>query len=528
MALTARRSGRGRNRSIRQQPTTGSDRELIVIMAPGAEPTTLPQLMAAATGKRGAAPAVVADIKITPLFRNAAMPRAKASAARRPAAAGTTDLDKYFHVAAPDNQLDKLADSLLKREEVEAAYVKPKGEPPVDNGINDMPPSDDEPPAVTPDFTGRQLYLEAAPGGVDARYAWQFPGGRGQGVRIIDCEWGWRFTHEDLIQNQGGVVIGTPSFFTDHGTAVIGEIGGDLNSFGITGICSDSSVSAASFATLPTASVIRQAADRLQFGDILLLEIHRQGPDGSGSGQDGYIGIEWWPDDFAAIQYAVSQGIIVVEAAGNGARDLDAPIFEQPLPGFPAWWTNPFNPANPSSGAVLVGAGAPPPGTHGVDHGPDRSRLGFSNYGRRVDVQGWGREVTTTGYGDLQGGSNEDRWYTDRFSGTSSASPIIVGVLGCLQGILRARHRPELTPDDAIRILRATGSPQQDGPAGPRTQRIGNRPDLRQLIPLVLGSTPEELERMGEKSRLVTIGSEDGRVIINVNTSRVTLNINGD
>ena len=34
-------------------------------------------------------------------------------------------------------------------------------------------------------------------------------------------------------------------------------------------------------------------------------------------------------------------------------------------------------------------------------HGPDRSRLDFSNFGKAVDVQGWGREVTTCGYGDL-------------------------------------------------------------------------------------------------------------------------------
>src|SRR5207253_1895259 len=127
-------------------------------------------------------------------------------------------------------------------------------------------------------------------------------------------------------------------------------------------------------------------------GDILLLEIHRAGPGASGSGQDGYIAVEWWPDDLAAIRYAVARGILVVEAAGNGARDLDASIYNTPAAGFPSSWRNPFNPANPSSGAILVGAGAPPPGTHGHNHGPDRSRLDFSNYGRRLDTQGWGRE----------------------------------------------------------------------------------------------------------------------------------------
>jgi hypothetical protein len=131
---------------------------------------------------------------------------------------------------------------------------------------------------------------------------------------------------------------------------------------------------------------------------------------------------------------------------------------------------------------VVVGAGAPPPGTHGRNHGPDRSRLGFSNYGSVLDAQGWGREVTTCGYGDLQGGVNEDLWYTDQFSGTSSASPVVVGAIACTQGVLRARRRPVMSPARARDLLRATGSPQTNAPGRPRTQRIGNRPNLRALI----------------------------------------------
>src|SRR5207237_3049988 len=112
-------------------------------------------------------------------------------------------------------------------------------------------------------------------------------------------------------------------------------------------------------------------------------------------------------------------------------------------PGFPGTWSNPFARGTRDSGAIVVGAGAPPPGTHGRDHGPDRSRLDFSNYGSVIDVQGWGREVTTAAYGDLQGGVNEDVWYTDQFSGTSSASPIVVGAVGCLQGAMRSRGTPQ-------------------------------------------------------------------------------------
>lgn len=234
-----------------------------------------------------------------------------------------------------------------------------------------------------------------------------------------------------------------------------------------------------------SAGAIRKAADLLSAGDIILIELHRPGPNATGSGQFGFIAMEWWPDDYAAIRYATNKGVIVVEAAGNGSQDLDAAVYNTRPVGFPASWRNPFNPANPTSGAVVVGAGAPPPGTHGRNHGPDRSRLGFSNYGRRVDCQGWGREVTTTGYGDLQGGTNEDLWYTDTFSGTSSASPIVVGALACVQGVLRSQGGTLLTPARAITTLRATGSPQQNAPDRPATQRIGNRPNLRQLIPHV-------------------------------------------
>ena len=174
----------------------------------------------------------------------------------------------------------------------------------LNEAINDMEPALEAPPA-SPNFTARQGYLNTAPVGVDARYAWRFPGGRGSNVRVIDLEWGWNFTHEDLRQNQGGVIAGRNSSNNDHGTAVIGVIGGDRNNFGVTGISPDAVVSAVSFTTINTAAAIRLAADRLRAGDIMLLEIHRRGPASNGTGQHGYIAIEWWPDDFAAIRLSL-------------------------------------------------------------------------------------------------------------------------------------------------------------------------------------------------------------------------------
>lgn len=451
------------------------------------------------------------ELTLEPLF-GVSEERLQAQAASLTTETGVKvpDLSVYYHIEAPDERLDDLAERMQEIDGIEAAYVKPPAEP-AEFRLNDMAPQVEEPSHHTPNFTARQDYLGPAVVGIDANYAATVPGGRGAGVNIIDIEWGWRFTHEDLTQNQGGVVSGTNSSDLDkenHGTAVIGEFSGDRNAFGVTGISPDAHVSAVSLVTHSTAQAIRIAADRLRPGDIILLEVHRRGPRGSaGSGQFGFIAIEWWPDDFDAIRYAVSRGIIVVEAAGNGGQNLDDPVYDTRLSGFPATWTNPFNPANPSSGAVVVGAGMPPAGTHGRNRHPitgdvyaDRGRCYFSNYGARVDAQGWGWEVTSTGYGDLQGGTDRNQWYTDQFSGTSSASPIVVGALACVQGALRARGRIPLSPARAIELLRATGSPQQDGPAfrfipnmagtgypqnhpaRPRTQRIGNRPNLRQLI----------------------------------------------
>jgi Subtilase family len=427
-----------------------------------------------------------ADVTVVPLF-DTSEDRLQDDVASLSGATGleTPDLSVYYQVHAPDDKLDELAKKLNKLDTVEAAYVKPAAEL-ARLELQEAVPDTEEAPPVTPDFMPRQGYLFAAPGGIEAQFAWGKPGGRGTTVRVIDIEGGWRFTHEDLLANQGGVVGGTPttaSNWLEHGTAVIGEIGGDINNFGIRGIAPDANTRAISiFGTnQSTSKAIKDAANLLNAGDIILIELHRPGPKANNSGQFGFIAIEWWPDDFDAIKYATNKGVIVVEAAGNGSQNLDDPVYNVKPSNFPNSWKNPFNRNNRDSGAIVVGAGAPPPGTHGKNHGPDRSRLDFSNYGRMLDAQGWGREVTTTGYGDLQGGTNPNLWYTDTFSGTSSASPIVVGALACVQGMLRAANKPKLNPLQARNLLRTTGSPQQPAPGKPVTQRIGNRPNLRQM-----------------------------------------------
>jgi hypothetical protein len=411
-------------------------------------------------------------------------------------------LSQFFQIDVDEDQMEKLASDLRNEQPIVAAYIKPYAGVPT--FTTNLPSHSNAtlPAMITPDFSDRQGYLLSAPGGIGAHYAWKFEGGRGFDTRIIDVEYGWGFSHEDLSQNQGGLIAGDQfEPFHNHGTSVLGIISADANAFGVTGICPDANVSAVSGwmnGRETTATAIVKATERLRPGDIMLLELHRPGPRFNFTqdrGQQGFIPVEWWPDDLAAIQYAVGRGVIVVAAAGNGQENLDDAIYDQKPIGFPANWINPFKRKGVDSGAITVGAGAPPNGTHGLTIAdPDRSRLAFSNYGEMVDAQGWGMAVTTTGGGDLQGGNDEDRWYTDSFNGTSSATPMVVGALACVQGVLRWLGRPRLTPAEARELLRTTGSPQDDAPNRLASQqRIGNRPDIHEMLDVLgvkLGDVP--------------------------------------
>ena len=416
------------------------------------------------------------------------------------------DLSIFYKITASDARLAALVPKLRQISFIQAAYIKPGVELTIaDNTIQFVDGLDPGP--VTSDFTGRQVYLQdVADGGIGVTCAWPRLGGRGAGVNIVDVEGAWRFSHEDLLQNLGGLITGAGVPINDpgwrsHGTAVLGVVGGDPNTFGVTGICPDANVRAASVfgnssgdpvPNWSAAAAIRLAADSLGPGDIILIEHHLPGPAVDfqvNDNQRGYIPIEWWPCNLGAILYAAAKGIIVVEAAGNGNESLDKSIYctapPPPHGPFPEWWRNPFAKNSIDSGAIMVGAGLPPKKVHGGSIEVDLSRVESSNYGSRVDAQGWGDNVVTCGYGGLDDNDDdEDRWYTSRFNGTSSAAVMVAGAVACLQGIMRARGTP-LDPITVRMLLRDDGlnSPQRDGPFGAAAAvHIGPRPNLCNIL----------------------------------------------
>lgn len=318
-----------------------------------------------------------------------------------------------------------------------------------------------------------QGYLCSAPDGIGAMAVWGARGGRGRGVRICDIEGNWNRRHEDLprgIPLLGGTVINDIGW-RNHGTAVLGEMLSRPNSFGCVGIshrARGAVQSAVIGGVFNAAAAIMNAARRLRRGDVILIELHAPGPTGR------FVAMQFWNDIFSAIRAATARGITVVEAAGNGNENFQLPIYNG-------------TGLQRDSGAIVVGAGIPPTNYFDFESGGSanrykkigvpRSRIWFSNYGRIVNLQAWGWHVTTLGYGDAQGGA-ESKWYTLRFSGTSSASPIVTGAVACVQGRARARRGAPLSPAAVRRLLIATGTPQVAGPGVPQSQHIGPQPNL--------------------------------------------------
>ena len=360
------------------------------------------------------------------------------------------DLNLFFQVSFPGKKAAEIADILNELNQLEIVeYAAPP--------VKVAPPPVDIPP-TTPNFTANQTYFAPAPNGVDVNYARLVPGGRGEGIRVVDVENGWIGDHEDfptLINSSGN----NYAPHRDHGAAVIGEIAAVENAYGMTGIAPAVEVGMASPVLPPNdayflADGIQRAINQTRVGDIILIEqqVYYNYPS-----DQAFCPPEWDLEAYAVNQNATANGRIVILTAGNGSQNLDDT----------ARFGNRFQRNVNDSGAIYVGAGS------STTHAP----MGFSNFGSRLDVHAWGENIATLGYGDLFFPNNDARQsYAGGFGGTSGATPIVTGSASLIQAIRRARGLANLTSIEMRTALQVGATPQGAG------VYIGPMPDLRDAI----------------------------------------------
>lgn len=406
-------------------------------------------------------------------------------------------LNYYIVETQGDIDVQALLVQFEKSSLVETAYLQEEEAPPEERLSNlSVNPYDE--PRLT-----RQGYLEPAPLGINAPYAWSIKGGDGKGTTFVDMEYGWLFSHEDLVNQKIELMSGqNKSEHHDHGTSVLGIVSAEDNNIGGIGIAPKAKVKVVSQirdnGMYNTADAILSSVNNMQAGDILLLEAQATY---EGYGDKNYLPVEVKPDIFDAIRLGTNKGIIIIEAGANGGNDLDQfrdrngkQVLNRNSPDFK------------DSGAIMVGAASAR-----VPH----KRSYFSNYGSRVDVYGWGNAVDTT---DAKPREFMTNLYTSSFSGTSSASPIIAGAAASIQGITKTNLGKVYTPSQLRDILSdpSTGTKSND----PASDKIGVLPDLKAIVSKLGFSPnlsndssivfPEEQEiNKGNEGTTITFPKED-------------------
>jgi hypothetical protein len=358
-------------------------------------------------------------------------------------------LGRYFVVEG--DLAEARARDWLRSGRIERAYRAPAPvEPPWD-----IPP-------LTPDFRAQQTWLDPFPGlGFSEAASW--PGGSGEHVRVVNIEYSYDASHEDLGAVPPAAAWGWEwEYYTSHGNGVLGILGAAANAYGATGGAPGAPLTVVhpfvdGEGTYDPAAAILACADLVVAGDVVLVE--QQIFD-----QDRYVPVSIDPAVADAIRFLVDLGVVVVEPAANGAVDLDAET-----------WGGAFS-RDADSGSIMVAGGTAPGGAE------EPRSWESSDYGERVDVQGWEGSIVTTSWSDgltdlayLDGDPRQA--YTAVFGGTSGAAAQVAAMAAVVQSVSIATTGEPVPP----RVLRSwlvqTGTPQTYG-----AQRIGPMPDLRRVL----------------------------------------------
>lgn len=340
-----------------------------------------------------------------------------------------------------------------------------------------VPPPGDILP-VTPSFVSQQTYLQPNPG-LNVEAVWNL-GYSGQNITIHNIEFGFNKNHEEFNDTNCNIATGmtinssASTSFTEHGTATMGVLFGHNGSYGITGIAHGAQqvwlYPEWQQSGYSRTNAITQALNNSSVGDVIVFEMQAYGLNGTVS-NPRFVPAEYDILVWNLTKALTDSGRIVVAAAGNGYQDLDS-LDYQTYMGYG------------DSGAIIVGGGTantthaiyPPYVVSGVTY--------TSTYGSRVDVQGWFENVRTTGAIPGSGftliGNDFNQSYMT-FTGTSSATAQLGGVVTVLQSYYKSQTNTTLTSQQMRTILKNTGIPQ----GGDISKNIGPFPNLLAAFNLV-------------------------------------------
>ena len=236
---------------------------------------------------------------------------------------------------------------------------------------------------------------------------------------FVDDVHGWDFFDNDADPRP--VLNGNPGEIgVHHGTVIAGIVGAQsANSTGVSGVAWDVSLLPVRVLNTSGDGTIQTIVDGVDYAV-------RQGADVINLSFVGEFDSDAMRD---AIERAYEQGVVVVAALGNDARDLDVD------PIFPAcsFWSDDRN--------IVIGVAAT---------NADDARADFSNYGKRCadlaapGVSIYSTQMSSAGLGLYGGG----------WSGTSLAAPIVSGVAA----LLRASF-PTITPSMVLTALQTSVDP---------------------------------------------------------------------
>jgi hypothetical protein len=326
-----------------------------------------------------------------------------------------------------------------------------------------------------PSFIHMQDYLKSpderragyALGGINAfNLHKHYAGSKGEGVTVLSSENGrWNNDHIDLPKALFSIGTDIPSS-RYHDTMSLGIMAGKDNGFGVQGIAHQAQFAYAAWQVSNFVNGIKllKAGDVVQIGQQRSTSLITTSECRSGN---CFVPVENEQAWFDAIKTATDSGIHVIMAAGNGNVNLDLPVFQ-----------GKFDRNVRDSGAIIAGAVC----------GNDGKKAEFSTYGSRIDSAAWGcwDIVTTT----LDPAANlwreTNAQYTQSYSGTSSANPIIAGAAASLSGMAK-HYGKSLSPKQLRKLLTDTGTPLVD-----THQPIGTQPDVMRAAEKMLGETPAD------------------------------------